>query len=45
MATEFGAEHMAEHVENGERLLILGVNRAAREQARVHYIGSCARNS
>ena len=45
LATEFGAERTADHGENGESLLILIVNRAAREQPRVHYIGSCVRNS
>ena len=42
LATEFGAERTAGHGENGESLLILTVNRAAREQAREHYIGSYA---
>ena len=45
VTTEFGAQRTAGHGENGESLLILIVNRAAREQPKVHYIGSCVRNS
>ena len=45
MTTEFGAEHMDGHGENGESLRILTTDRADRDQAKVHYIGSCARNS
>ena len=45
VTTESGAERTADHGENGESLLILTVNRAAREQAREHYIRSYAWSS